>query len=467
MGNNACEKSLFKDLSEDDLIQLIGVETEDVIGGAFPRKRVVHPGIKGKMIPMPEYATRWADTMRSLGEPGKRTAYIHIPFCQSRCLYCGFFQNFSESEMESRYVDRLIAELASNARTRYGIAYPLHAVYFGGGTPSVLSARNIQRLLRAVRKYLPLANDCEITFEARIHNFDDEKINACLENGVNRFSFGVQSFDTEVRRSVGRLDDGETVLRRLDELHARDQAAMVVDLIYGLPFQSMDVWRKDLQTLLNAGIDGVDLYKLNVYDNSLLKKAIEEKILPAGSDLPGQGKMFAEGKGFMESNHFRRLSICHWGRNGRERNLYNSLNKGGATVLPFGAGAGGNLDGLVVSLERDMQRYLQRVDNHEKPIQFMMSPHRDFRLHAFVVGQIESGYLNTQQLTRQFGVQTDSVDAAFDIWCQRGLANRIMHGFQLSLAGQFWYVNITQSVLELLATDEGGKTNLDQSLMAY
>lgn len=442
-------------LTAEEAEILIGVETDDLLGGAFPRKRVVHPGLRGEGVASGRYAKRWQEIMETQGSAGKRTAYIHIPFCQARCLYCGFFQNFSDDVAETLYVTTLIAELAGNARTRFGTTQPIHAVYFGGGTPSALSTANIGRLLRAVRQYLPLANDCEITFEARIHGFDDEKMAACIENGVNRFSFGVQSFNNQVRKAVGRFDDRDVVLKRLGYLHELDQASVVVDLIYGLPYQSDEVWFSDIESFFQSGIDGVDLYKLNIYENSMLKKAIEAGSLPAGADLAKQGRMFADGVQQMQNRRCRRLSICHWARTGRERNLYNSLNKSGATVLPFGAGAGGNLAGTTLMLERDMKKYLERVNSGEKPIQAMTEPHPGHRLHASVVGQIEAGYINLRQLASEFGVDVGSAMEVCEIWSRRGLLEKRLCDYQLTISGQFWYVNISQSLLELLATRHG------------
>lgn len=442
-------------LTQEEQKLLVGVETDDLLGNAFPRKRVVHPGVKGEGIPPTGHAKRWKEMMACEGTPGKRTVYIHIPFCQARCLYCGFFQNFSSDETETQYIKMLTRELAANARTRFGMAHPVHAVYFGGGTPSALSAANIRALLRALRQYLPLANDCEITFEARIHGFDDEKMAACIENGVNRFSFGVQSFDSKVRKAVGRLDDREAILDRLKFLHQQDQASVVVDLIYGLPYQSEEVWLADIQSFFQSGIDGVDLYKLNIYENSMLKQAIENGALPAGADLKGQGEMFAIGVESMQKGHCRRLSICHWARSGRERNLYNSLSKSGATVLPFGSGAGGNIAGTTLMLERDLRNYMKRVEAGEKPILAMMEPHPEYRMHACIVGQIEAGHIHLQLLANEFGVDVGGVEELCKIWQTRGLLEKGLDDYRLTLAGQFWYVNITQSVLELLATKQG------------
>ena len=103
---------------------------------------------------------------------------------------------------------------------------------------------NSERLLKAIKEYLPLANDYELTLEGRIHDLIPENLDVWMANGVNRMSIGVQSFNTEVRQMVGRLDTKETVLERLAALKAYGQCSVVIDLIYGLPGQTMEVGNK-------------------------------------------------------------------------------------------------------------------------------------------------------------------------------------------------------------------------------
>ena len=159
---------------------------------------------------------------------------------------------------------------------------PIQAVFIGGGTPTSLSPENAGRLLSTIQRCLPLANDYELTFEGRVHDLVPEKMDVWFRNGVNRMSLGVQSFDTKVRQAVGRIDDGETVFSHLQELLSYSQCAVVIDLMYGLPYQTMDVWHKDVETLVESGIDGADLYQLNVFEHSDLNLAIPERETPSG-----------------------------------------------------------------------------------------------------------------------------------------------------------------------------------------
>ena len=149
--------------------------------------------------------------------------YVHIPFCESRCLFCMFYQNPYSKEASNAYTNTLIKEFELwNGRAAQNSA-PIKALYFGGGTPTALEASDIRKILGAARKNLPLAKDCEITFEGRVHGFSDEKLEACLEGGVNRLSIGVQTFNPEIRREMQRLDSPEFIICLLYTSDAADE----------------------------------------------------------------------------------------------------------------------------------------------------------------------------------------------------------------------------------------------------
>ncbi len=121
--------------------------------------------------------------------------YLHIPFCERKCIYCDFYSVPFAHGFARDYITAICKEMSLKKPDA-----EIRSIYIGGGTPSALSVKNIERLLHAIKLHLPLANDYELTFEARFYEFDDDKIDACLKGGVNRFSLGVQSFDTKVRR---------------------------------------------------------------------------------------------------------------------------------------------------------------------------------------------------------------------------------------------------------------------------
>ncbi len=117
--------------------------------------------------------------------------------------------------------------------------------------------------------------DCEITIEGRVLNFDAERIDACLDAGANRFSIGIQSFNSKIRKKMARTSDGPTAIAFMESLVKRDRAAVVCDLLFGLPGQDAQTWGEDLAIARDIGLDGVDLYALNVLPNTPLGKAVE------------------------------------------------------------------------------------------------------------------------------------------------------------------------------------------------
>ena len=297
-------------------------EGVDPLFHAFDGKIAVHPGVGGRQIPS-EAVEKSLDILLDRPRTGDSVAYIHVPFCETHCLYCGFYNRGYSPEESIRYTDALIRRLRlweNRAAQQQG---PVHAVYLGGGTPTALEAEDLHRLLAAVHAHLPLANDCEITVEGRLHNFGPEKMEACLAGGANRFSLGVQSFHTKIRRSMGRLAGREEIFRRLETLTGYNQAAVIVDLIFGFPMQSMDIWLDDIASACSAGLDGMDCYQLNVYERTPLGRAVREGTLPPAADIPTQSAMFAAGVQALEKAFYRRLSLTHWARTTRERNLYN------------------------------------------------------------------------------------------------------------------------------------------------
>ncbi len=425
-------------------------EGVDPLPHAFARKTAVHPGLGGRLLRQEQAQERWR-RLSAIPPSAPAAAYFHIPFCASRCLYCGFFGRPLAPGQSRAYADALLKELAMLEPGYKAAAAPVQAVYLGGGTPSALEAEDLGRLLEAIRESLPLTGDCEITVEGRVHGFDRARVKACLEAGANRFSIGVQSFDTDLRRSLGRKASREEVLDFLGGLAADGRAAVVIDLIYGLPGQNMDLWEADLAALLELDLDGADLYQLNVFPGGMLDKAVQAGQLAAPADLPAQSAFFARGVGLMRQARWRRLSICHWGRTPRERNLYNLLVKRKADCLAFGAGAGGSQAGNFYFLDSDPDRYQEAVGQGVKPVAMCLEAPAQASLVAELSGELELGRVDLGRLGRVHGQALTAILAPLlEQWERSGLIERRQGWVELTLAGQFWQVNLTQALIDYL-----------------
>lgn len=446
-------EEILNAMSPQQYALTVGKKSGDPLTGAFTKKRVVHPGVRGEVIAPPERMERWNQLLEAPADNTRpRAAYFHIPFCSRMCLYCGFFQNYTQEERETAYVDRLIHELSAVHGRPYFSGAPIQTVYIGGGTPSALSAANVKRLLKAIDLYVPLANDYELTLEARANDLTADKMEAWFAGGVNRVSVGVQSFDTGIRQMIGRIDDGKTVIERLRHLASYRQAAVVIDLIYGLPGQTTAKLLEDLAVVDTLPIDGMDLYQLNLFDTSPLKKAIDAGKLPPAAATSEQAAMYAAAETYLADRAYVKKSNCHWAKSSRERNLYNLLSKCGAELFPFGAGAGGNIGGYSFYLQRDLAKYLQSVDAGDKPMMVMMGQSPSQELHNDILMQLEQGYFDLDSLALKHGEVVSQLGGMLAIWEENGLLKRGAALSRLTLAGRFWQMNIAQSLLECAET---------------
>ncbi|MBW3141098.1 heme anaerobic degradation radical SAM methyltransferase ChuW/HutW [Ferrimonas balearica] len=426
---------------------LTGRLTRDPMTGAFSRKETAHIQVMGNPVLAEDQADCWQSLLRNGPSDGPRLAYLHIPFCRTRCSYCAFFQNRSSDDKIAQYLKALHRELAMAADQAALTGAPFDAIYVGGGTPSDLSPQQILELGQRIRDTLPLRTDAELTFEARFHGFDQGRFQACLDAGFNRFSLGVQSFNTELRRRLGRIDDGDTVLRALERMCNQDQAVIVADLIYGLPGQTLADWQRDLNTLVDTGVGGADLYQLILLPESQLGRAVNKGRVAPPPGTAEKAAMFEAGLSTLARHHFNRLSVSHFGRDRRERNRYNHLSKAGAELIPFGAGGGGRIQSHGIMLERQLCRYLERIEAGEKPIAMMTQPHEEQGLRYAAGAGFDLGYLDLDRLYQRSDRDlADDAAPLFQAWQNHGLVERDGRYLNLTKAGQFWHINLQQGL---------------------
>ncbi len=456
-GNAAGDKHGLNLVSEDTHspeADYFAKVTDNPLACAFERKTAVHAGMSGERAAEADVPAT-LERLRATPRKGPACAYVHLPYCESKCLYCGFFGGKYTREAGTAYVEALIGEVESERHCLSVTSSPINALYLGGGTPTALRAQELKRLLHALRTALPLANDCEITVEGRIHNFDAQRIEACLEGGANRFSIGVQSFDTEIRRRMGRFTAKEEVCRLLESLASYNHAAVIIDLIYGLPGQTVENWEEDIRTFLGLPLDGVDLYQLNIFPGSALAKGIAAGTLPGTASLAEQGCFFERGVRLMQNARCRRLSMSHWGTTARERNIYNPMAKGRADCLHYGAGAGGSLHGWFMFNDSNVENYLRRCTSGEKPVAMVAAPPEDLDVLRVILGQMEHCRLNLDDvstaLSRRPGLGQPDVRVLYapllDNWKEAGLVTQDGPWVELTLAGQFWQVNLSQALI--------------------
>lgn len=196
--------------------------------------------------------------------------YVHFPWCVKKCPYCDFNSHEVKGSFpEDAYLDALRADLESALPLIWGRR--LHSIFIGGGTPSLLSAAGLDRLLSDIRALLPMDADIEITMEANPGVFEAEKFTSCRASGVNRLSLGIQSFNSTHLVALGRIHDGEQARRAVDIAHANFDD-FNLDLMYALPSQSLEEARRDIATAIACAPPHLSLYHLTLEPNTLFAK---------------------------------------------------------------------------------------------------------------------------------------------------------------------------------------------------
>jgi len=217
--------------------------------------------------------------------------YVHWPWCVRKCPYCDFNSHEAKGEVpEQDYLDALRLDLEQSLPLIWG--RKIHTVFIGGGTPSLMSAAGLDRLMSDLRTLLPLELDAEITMEANPGTFEAERFKSYRESGINRLSIGIQSFNAAHLQALGRIHDGNEAMRAVEIAHNTFDN-FNLDLMYALPSQTLEQARFDLQTALDFAPPHLSLYHLTMEPNTVFAKYPPE-LLPDDDQSADMQDLIAE-----------------------------------------------------------------------------------------------------------------------------------------------------------------------------
>jgi oxygen-independent coproporphyrinogen-3 oxidase len=285
--------------------------------------------------------------------------YVHIPFCAAICNYCNFNRGLLDEALKARYVDALVEEIRRAAEPET----PVDTVYFGGGTPSLLSPAELNRIFDACRASFALESDHEITLEANPETASQELLAAYRTSGVNRVSFGVQSFNDAELRRLGRLHSADRARAAVSHARAAGFDNISLDLMMWLPGQSIDQWVTSVDALIGIGPEHASLYLLELYPNAPLK----EDMARAGWSLAPDddaAAMYVEALERLERAGYEQYEISNVARPGR-RARHNIKYWQDGEWLGFGCGAHSTRGGARWQNVAATMDYIRRVTSGE------------------------------------------------------------------------------------------------------
>jgi oxygen-independent coproporphyrinogen-3 oxidase len=333
--------------------------------------------------------------------------YLHVPFCAAICNYCNFNRGLFESGLKDRYVEALEREIRAAGRGE-----PADTIFFGGGTPSLLDPDEVGRLITACRDSFTVPPDAEITLETNPETSSGVRMEGFRAAGVNRVSFGVQSFRDEELTRLGRLHSAERAREALREARAAGIANISLDLMMWLPQQSRAEWQESVEHLIALGPDHASLYLLELYPNAPLK----EEMARAGWSLaPDEdaAQMYLWSLRRLEEEGYAQYEISNVARPGYE-SRHNLKYWCDGEWLGFGCGAHSTRGGVRWQNVPGTEEYVARMSSGAAPV--------TARRELTAAQRVEEALFTGLRLVR--GIDLDETRRRFgvDVWGRYGTA---------------------------------------------
>ncbi len=377
-----------------------------------------------------------------------RTIYVHVPFCTRICTFCSFFRHPKGRSDLQAYTHAVANQIEQMSLTRWAReGPPFAAVYFGGGSPTALEPGQLTRLISAIRERYRLAPDCEFTVECRLDGMDEQYLLHLRDAGVNRLSFGVQSFDTAVRRSVGRIADREQVLETITMAARLGFQQISIDLIYNLPDQPRSSWADDIRTLIGTPATATSVYALIPMQGSALVRQIEAGRRKPLGDCEREYEMFTHSYDeLMDRPDWQRFSFHHFGDCRAERSVYNRVRMGTMDTLALGCGAGGRLGTVSYMNAMDVMHYIEAM-THGREAALMVSDQPQDLLDLFAAYQLsECEGVDGAALSAVLPTSAELIERLICL----GLVEEQHGRLILTRDGCFWGYNITKVITECI-----------------
>lgn len=347
-------------------------------------------------------------TSRSQNEDkvAPKAVYIHIPFCTNKCFYCDFNSYVLKDQPVMDYLRALDKEMELTVRNTPPAE--IQTIFVGGGTPTVLKPDEMEFFLNSVRKHFPIwAPDIEFTMEANPGTTDIDKMTVMKNGGVNRVSFGVQAFQNELLTDIGRIHNTDDVYRSLENAHKVGLNNLSIDLMFGLPNQTVDMLAQSVKKALELDLPHYSIYSLKVEENTLFHTLFQKNQLPLPNE-EDELNMYLLLMNEMTSAGYKQYEISNFAKPGYE-SRHNITYWRNEDYYGFGAGAHGYVGGErhinikgVTSYVSAAQEGLPRLEN------FVVSTEEAMEDFAMVGLRMLDG-ITVAHFEEQFGVSFEDV----------------------------------------------------------
>ncbi|BAZ17595.1 putative oxygen-independent coproporphyrinogen III oxidase [Calothrix sp. NIES-4071] len=332
-----------------------------------------------------------------------RAAYVHIPFCRRRCFYCDFpisvvgdKQRGETSATISRYVEVLCREIAQKPVQ----SQPLQTIFFGGGTPSLLSTEQLQRIIATLEERFGISPDVEMSMEIDPGTFDIEHIKGYKGAGVNRFSFGVQAFQEELLRLCGRAHTVSDIYAAADLIHFVKVPEFSIDLISGLPNQTLEMWQESLEKAIFLAPTHISIYDLTIEPGTAFGRYYQPGDKPLPTDETTV-QMYRMAQKILTGADFLHYEISNYALPGHQCR-HNRVYWENRAYYGFGMGAASYVEGKRFTRPRKTKEYYAWVEAGAV-IDCEVTPPSEVLLDTLMLGLRLAEGVSLDKIKQEFG----------------------------------------------------------------
>lgn len=375
--------------------------------------------------------------------------YIHIPFCKAKCAYCDFYSLAHSEEKMDAYMAALLRHLEEVAPRAAGMQ--VDTVYFGGGTPSYLGAARLCRILQTVLRRYDVARDAEITLEANPDSAGDWKeLRKLRRAGFNRLSLGVQSTDDALLRRIGRIHTYEQVQQAVMAARKAKFTNLSLDLIYGLPGQTMEDWQRTLADAVALGPEHLSCYGLKLEEGTPLWQQRQTLTLP---DDDAQADMYLYTVAALGEMGYEQYEISNFAKSGKE-SRHNLKYWRMEEYAGFGPGAHSDFGGVRYGYVRDIDSYIAgRLVLSESETDSTLA--RDYE-YVMLSLRTAAG-IDRQTFEKRYRQRFQPMETLFEQYEKAGLASRTEGGWRLTPRGFLVSNSIIAALQEALAQQRAAR----------
>ena len=373
--------------------------------------------------------------------------YIHIPFCFSKCPYCDFFSIATyNKQLKSVYLSAL-----KNEMMIYSYHFPqieVQSIYLGGGTPSTLSGSQISHLIHYCHQQFKINENIEITIESNPASFDLQKAQTIYRSGIDRLSLGIQSFDDAVLKTIGRIHNSQDALKAYEIARKAGFKNINVDLMFGLPNQSLDLFQRSLVKAVHLNPDHISIYALSIAPNTPYGKLLQKGKLNLPSDNV-EYNMYKSAICYLTDNGFEQYEISNFAKPNKQC-WHNKIYWKNKSYLGIGAGATSYIEGNRFTNFNDLLHYLSFLSYHILPIKTSenLSPRQEMA-ETVILGLRMMDGISNQSFYDRYKIPLETIfNKQLKHLCQQGLLHYDNQYYYLSKKGIYLANNVFMEFLE-------------------